>query len=63
MLSEKERKLAMDLLQHDTRQLMALYGVTQQGINKKKHSLYQKLNIGQVAPDTALKLIAKFHEL
>ena len=60
-LSEKERKLATDLLQHDTCQLIELYGITQQGINKKKHSLYQKLNISPVAPDTSLKLIAQLH--
>ena len=61
-LNEKERKLATDLLQHDTSQLIALYGITQQGINKKKHSLYQKLNIRPVEPDTALKLIAQLQE-
>jgi len=61
-LNGLEQKFAKDLLSYDIKMLVSIYDITQQGVNKKKLSLYQKLNIKTVHPDITFKQLATLHK-
>jgi len=62
-LKETDLSFVKDLLLHDIKTLTNLYGVSQQGINKKKLSLYKKLNILTENPDVTFRLLASLYHI
>lgn len=58
-LSASEQALANDLLSSSVGSVSKSRGVSQQAINKKKLTIYRKLNIPTVSPDKPFKLMAQ----
>jgi len=62
-LKSADLNFVKDLLLHDIKALTELYGISQQGINKKKLSVYKKLNIVTENPDVAFRLLASLYHV
>jgi DNA-binding NarL/FixJ family response regulator len=58
-LNESERELADDLLYKDIGAISRSAGISQQAANKRKLSLFRKLNIPTASRDKPFKLLAK----
>lgn len=58
-LSVSEQILASDLVSNSIGSLSKSQGISQQAMNKRKLSIYRKLNLSTVSPDKPFQLLAK----